>query len=81
MHQTTCQTNSILARPGQRHRQCHTCLQTVPGSPSIKHKRTYNSQSETYPPISRIAMNLCSYAGQDNLIIVDCYTDWPVIIP
>ena len=26
-------------------------------------------------------MDLCSYAGQDYLVIVDCHTDWPDIIP
>ena len=26
-----------------------------------------------------IAVDLCSYAGQDYLITVDCYTDWPNI--
>ena len=26
-------------------------------------------------------MNLCTYAGHDYLIVVDCYTDWPVILP
>jgi len=25
-------------------------------------------------------VDLCSYAGCDYLIIVDCYTDWPAII-
>ena len=25
-------------------------------------------------------MDLCSYAGHDYLVIVDCYTDWPAII-
>ena len=28
-----------------------------------------------------IAIDLCSYAGQHYLITVDCYTDWPDIIP
>ena len=32
-------------------------------------------------PFQEIAMDLCSYAEQDYLIIVDCYTDWPAIIP
>jgi len=28
-----------------------------------------------------VAVDLCSYAGQDYLIMVDCHTDWPDIIP
>ena len=32
-------------------------------------------------PFQEIAIDLCSYAGHDYLITVDCYTDWPDIIP
>ena len=32
-------------------------------------------------PFQEIAIDLCSYAGQDYLITVDCYTNWPHIIP
>ena len=32
-------------------------------------------------PFQEIAIDLCFNAGQDYLITVDCYTDWPDIIP
>ena len=32
-------------------------------------------------PFREIAVDLCVYAGQDYLIMVDCHTDWPDIIP
>ena len=32
-------------------------------------------------PFQGIAIDLCSQAGHDYLIIVDCFTDWPAIIP
>ena len=31
-------------------------------------------------PFQEIAVDFCSYAGQNFLITVDCYTDWPDII-
>ena len=32
-------------------------------------------------PFQEIAIDLCSQTGHDYLIIVDCFTDWPAIIP
>ena len=32
-------------------------------------------------PFQEVAGDFCSYAGQDYLILVDCYSDWPDIIP
>ena len=32
-------------------------------------------------PFQKITIDFCSYAGRDYLIIVDCFTDWPAIIP
>jgi len=31
-------------------------------------------------PFQEVAVDLCSYAGQTYLIIVDCFTDWPAVI-
>ena len=31
-------------------------------------------------PFQEIAVDFCSYAGCEYLIIVDCYTDWPAIL-
>ena len=32
-------------------------------------------------PFQEVAADICSYAAQDYLILVDCYCDWPDIIP
>lgn len=32
-------------------------------------------------PFQEVAADFCSYAGQDYLILVDCHSDWPDIIP
>ena len=56
---------------------CQQCQDHLPSNTkeSIIHK------ARPTRPFQEIAMDLCSYAGQDYLIIVDCYTDWPAIIP
>jgi len=38
-------------------------------------------KSQPLRPFQEVAVDLCSYAGQDCLIMVDCHTDWPDIIP
>jgi len=45
---------------------------TSQASPKTTHTETR--------PFQEIAVNLCSYAGQTYLIIVDCFTDRPAII-
>ena len=32
-------------------------------------------------PFQEVAADFCSYTAQDYLIVVDCYSDWPDIIP
>jgi hypothetical protein len=32
-------------------------------------------------PFQEVVGDFCSYAGQDYLILVGCYSDWPDIIP
>ena len=32
-------------------------------------------------PFQEIAMDFCSFGGQQFLIVVDCFTDWPEVIP
>jgi len=32
-------------------------------------------------PFQQIAIDFCSYGGHQFLIIVDCFTDWPEIVP
>ena len=38
-------------------------------------------KSQPARPFQEVAVDLCSYAGHDYLIMVDCHTDWPDIIP
>ena len=38
-------------------------------------------KSQPARPFQEVAVDLCSYAGHDYLITVDCHTDWPDIIP
>ena len=47
---------------------------------TFKCKRTNNPESRPSRPFQEIAVDLCEYAGQNYLILVDCYTDWPAII-
>ena len=37
-------------------------------------------KSQPARPFQEIAVDLCSYAGHDYLIMVDCHTDWPDIL-
>lgn len=56
---------------------CQTCQDCLPSNVKepLVHKPLPNR------PFQEIAVDFCSYAGRDYLIIVDCYTDWPAIIP
>ena len=38
-------------------------------------------KSQPFRLFQEVAVDLCSYAGQDNLIMVDGHTDWPDTIP
>ena len=54
-------------------KQCQDNLPSHPKEPLITKQR---------PPrlFQEIAVDFCSYAGHDFLIVVDCHTDWPDII-
>ena len=56
-------------------KQCHARLL------AIQPPRANHSQTQTKPPISGSSWRFCSYARQDFLILVDCYSDWPDIFP
>jgi hypothetical protein len=50
------------------------------------HQTTKNQSSQNQNPqdpseFQEIAADLCSRGGQDYLVLVDCCTDWPDIIP
>ena len=54
-------------------KQCQDSLPSLPKEPLITKPRPSR-------PFQEIAVDFCSYAGHDFLIIVDCHTDWPDII-
>ena len=56
--------------------QCKQCQETLPSQPQepllLKPRPTR--------PFQEIAIDFCTYGGQQFLVIVDCYTDWPEIV-
>jgi len=56
---------------------CQQCQDHLPSNT----KEPIIQKPQPSRPFQEIAVDLCSYAGQDYLIMVDCYTDWPDIIP
>ena len=48
------------------HSSCQTHLPSHPPEPSR--------------PFQELAVDFCSYAGREFLIMVDCFTDWPDIV-
>ena len=55
---------------------CKKCQDLLPANT----KEPIISKPRPARPFQQIAVDFCSYGGQDYLIIVDCYTDWPDII-
>ncbi len=60
--------NTILA--------CQQCLEHLPSHP----KEPITIKPRPSRPFQELAADFCSYAAQDFLILVDCYSDWPDII-
>ena len=56
---------------------CQQCQDHLPSNV----KEPIIQKSQPLRPFQEVAVDLCSYAGQDYLIMVDCHTDWPDIIP
>lgn len=54
-------------------KQCQDSLPSHPPEPMI-------SKQQPSQPLREIAIGFWSYGGQQFLVIVDCYTDWPEII-
>ena len=53
---------------------CQQCQDHLPSNNKEQKPRPFQ-------PFQEVAMDLCSYTGQDYLVMVDCHTDWPDIIP
>ena len=58
-------------------RSCKICQDQLPSNS----KEPIMSKPKPFWPFQEIAMDFCSYGGEQFLIVVDCFTDWPEIIP
>ena len=58
-------------------RSCKICQDQLPSNS----KKPIMSKPKPSRPFQEIAMDFCSFGGQQFLIVVDCFTDWPEIIP
>ena len=56
---------------------CQLCQDHLPAHP----KEPLIQKPKPLRPFQEIAVDYCTYGGQQFLIIVDCFTDWPDIIP
>ena len=56
---------------------CRKCQDMLPSN----NKEPLIPKPKPERPFQEIAADLCSYAAQDYLILVDCYSDWLDIIP
>ena len=56
---------------------CKQCQDFLPANC----KEPIISKPSPVRPFQEIAGDFCCYGGKDYLILVDCYTDWPDIIP
>ncbi len=79
---TKLRANLIVYWPGINNdientiRSCKQCQDHLPS----QSKEPIITKPRPSRPFQEIAVDFCSYAGQDFLITVDCYTDWPDII-
>ena len=56
---------------------CKICQDMLPSN----HREPITCKPRPSRPFQAIAADFCSYAGREYLITVDCYTDWPDIVP
>ena len=81
---------TILSLQGRQHHEemiswkaaqdktaCQLCQDHLPSNP----KEPIVSKPKPLRPFQEVAVDFCTYGGKQFLIIVDCYTDWPDIIP
>ena len=54
--------------------QCQTHLPSHPKEPMISKPRPAR-------PFQEIAADFCFHAGRCYLVFVDCFTDWPTVVP
>ena len=56
---------------------CQMCQDCLPSNI----KKPFIQKPRPDRPFQEIAVDFCTYAGRDYLIIVNCFTDWPAVIP
>ena len=56
---------------------CAQCQDHLPSN----HKEPLQAKSRPTRPFQEAAADLCSHAGRNYLVWVDCYSDWPIIAP
>ena len=56
---------------------CQLCQDHLPSHP----KELLIQKPKPLQPFQVIAADYCSYGGKQFLILIDCFTDWPEIIP
>lgn len=55
---------------------CKMCQEQLPSNPW----EPIISKPRPTRPFQEIAMDFCSYAAREFLVIIDCFTDWPDIV-
>ena len=56
---------------------CKQCQDHIPSNP----KEPLQPKPRPSYPFQEVAADFCQHAGRYYLIIVDCYSDWPTIVP
>ena len=56
---------------------CKTCQDRLPSHP----KEPIMMKPRPSRPFEEITADFCTYAGSEYLIVVDCLSDWPEIVP
>jgi len=56
---------------------CQQCQEHLPSN----HKEPILLKPTSVKPFQEVAADFCSHGGQHYLILVDCCTDWPIIVP
>ena len=56
---------------------CKQCQDHLPSN----HKEPICLKPTPARPFQEVAADFCSHGGQNYLILVDCCTDWPTIVP
>ena len=56
---------------------CSQCQDNLPSNV----KEPLMNRPKPTRPFQELAADFCSYAGRNYLVLVDCHTDWPTVVP